>query len=371
MVVKLNYILLILLCFTVACVGHNHDYDIGNNLPKKSLSLSDGFRSVYMGSSYDSFSHTALVVPCLSAATQKENISIASPVTMIDFRSPQRINVLQNELGIDVTSINGGGRFADDYAANFVKSVVNTINTDNILFMYKYAGKSLFNEGSIGGGESALSDYTREINKSDPNLFREVCGDSFVAEVDSGVLFSINLKLSFNSHYDQEKFNSNFNSSKELKNILDNIEKTSKISKVKVKLILQAIQVGGRPSELGEAIKSQDYSYINCGDVDSATYSSCRTVINDMLSYSTTLPAQIKMEDGKLHNLEYFNPIIMHYSDLGIKVKDQDPSEKIVEARSEMVKQYDKISYNYDFVHNYLNKLGTRMDTPSRILETL
>ena len=373
-------------CCLVACNGGNNSSNSsatpsnGNIVhtavtAAKSKLLKSDFYLMRMGGGYDSVSHTATSgQTCLANASNQDNIYIGNPSASLTFDHQQQVATLQNALNVDVSSQLGGDRFSISVAAQFANSAKNNSYTTNIVYLYKYAGKAVFKDGSLGQGLNALTPYAAEIEQSSPTEFRNMCGNRFVEQMDAGAVLGVRLALNFNSHSDQERFATQLKADLGLANIATAIEQAASSSNIHVDMTLSAIQVGGQPEKLNDVFGQHDasgnYPFINCeaqngGEGNKA----CNLMISSIIAYAQTMSTQLHDSNGNLilDRLYYTNPAVTEYTHLGIPVQGvADPSAEILSTMQELTSQYDKTVYDYNFVTHYLTILPTKLDSPTK-----
>lgn len=340
---------------------------------EKTQNLQDGFFVLRMGSGYDTSSNTATSgQSCLTASADQKNIYIANPEALITFDQSQGFSALQNALGVDVSGKFGGDRFSMSMAAQFATSSKDNAYTTNIVYLYKYAGRATFKNGSLNQGDDALTNVAKSFVHTDQLRFRTMCGDSYVEQMDAGAILGVRLTLGFNSHSEQQKFSADFNAHAGLADIAASIKQAASKSNVHVNFSLSAIQLGGEPQKLnnifGEKDPSGHYPFISCGSVDGPDSEACRKMTDAIISYAQTINSQITTNDGEIkqNNLYYTNPVISKYSTLGIVTGAPNPSPEILQAMQDLTKNFDKAMYDYTFVNHYLNALVGKLDTPTQ-----
>ncbi len=334
--------------------------------------LKDDFILMQMGSGFNSITKKAPSgQSCLKAASNPSNIYISNPMAIITLDKAQDLTTLQNNLGVDVSGLYGADRFVYSMAAEFAKSSKDNNYATNIIYLYKYAGKAKFINGSIKESDAALTPVAAYMVHEDQKRFQEMCGDNFVEQMDAGATLGVKLTLAFNSHSDQEKFKAKFTSNVGIDNITASIKQAAENSKVNVKFSLNALQLGGEPEKLDEIfydIKPSIYShFIDCGSVGSDDETKCNMIITAIVKYVQTLNTQLTNSDGsiKLNNLYYSTPISLPYTSIGIKGGTINPSAETLQAMQSLTNNYDKIMNDYIFTTHYLTTLRNRLDTPT------
>lgn len=336
--------------------------------------LQDGFFALRMGSGYDTSSNTATSgQSCLAAASDPSNIYVANPQAMITFDQVQDLTALQHALGVDVSGKFGGDRFSMSMAAQFANSSKDNAYTTNIVYLYKYAGLASFKNGTLKQGDDALTPVAKSMVHTDQDKFRQMCGNSYIEQMDAGAVLGVRLTLSFNSHSDKEKFKSKFELKTGLVDIGASIKQAAENSNVHVGFSLSAIQLGGEPQKLNDIFGTKDpsgnYPFINCGSVSGSDAASCNHMTSEIINYAQTMKTQLSQADGSLNlnNLYYTNPVVSNYSTLGIIAGAPNPSNEVLQAMQDLTQEYDKTSYDYTFVNHYLSALGNRLDTPTTV----
>lgn len=281
---------------------------------------------------------------------------------------------MERNLDIDVGGEFGGGRFSASAAAQFANSSKSDQYHTNILYLFKYAGTASFKNGSLKQGDEALTPVAQSFVHSNQIRFREMCGDSYVEQMDAGGVLAVRLTLSFNSHADKEKLRTELGADFGLGNIAGEIKKAAENKHVHVGFSLSAIQLGGEPQKLNELFGSHsstgNYPFIDCGDIQGHNNDACNKMITSIIDYSQTINQQLTTADNKLKldNLYYTNPVVSNYKTLGIVVGAPDPSNEVFQAMHDLTKNYDKTLYDYTFVNHYLttNYLNSKLDVATK-----
>lgn len=325
-----------------------------------------------MGAGYDSSSNSVTSgQTCLVGAIDPKNIYIANPVAMIDFSQQQDLSILQSNLGVDVSSEFGGDRFSIQADAQFANSSKDNAYSLNFIYLYKYAGAATFVNGSLNQGDDALTPVARSIVHSKQHNFRELCGDSFIEQLDAGALIAVKLSLAFKSHHDKLKFAAEVNGKYGLASISAAIKNAASNDHIHVNFSLSAFQRGGDPQKLndifGTPSKSGNYPFIDCGDIsadNNASIAACNLMISNIISYGITISKQLSSSDGTidLKKLYYSNPMTTKYTRLNIISNAVDPSPEVFKSMRYLTKLYDKTLYDYNFTNHYLSSLSDKLD---------
>ncbi|HMT02415.1 MAG TPA: hypothetical protein PKD00_03780 [Burkholderiales bacterium] len=332
--------------------------------------LEDDLLLMKMGSGINSITKkTTSAQSCLINATNEKNIYIANPKAMIIFNQTQDLSVLQQNLGVDINGRYGADRFTASMEAEFVNASKDNNYTTNVIYLYKYTGKSSFVDGSLNESDAALTPATRDMVHNDQNLFLQRCGDNYVEQMDAGATLGITISLSFNSHSDQEKFKAKFDATVGLASIGASIRQAAQNSNVHVKFSLSALQLGGEPQKLNDIFKSDNgkYPFLDCGSIGSQNENECNKMMAGIIDYAKTFKDQLSNPDGsiKLRNLYYTNPVISPYTSLGIKIGSINPSPATLKAMEDLTTNYDKAKSDYIFATHYLKALRDLLDTPT------
>ncbi len=339
---------------------------------KKSLKiLKDSFYLLRMGSGYDNSSHSATSGQSCLANASNENITIGNPSAIITLDQQEGLVSLEKNLDVDVSGEYGGDRFGVSVAAQFANSSKDNAYTTNFIYLYKYAGKALFNNGALKQGDEALTPVALSLVHSDQERFREMCGNEYVEQMDAGAVVAVRLQLSFNSHLDQQKFAAKLKAEYGLVSIAASLQQAATNSNVHVGLSLSALQLGGQPEKLndlfGHADAEGNYPFINCGSIGGTNEAACKNMISSIITYAQSIQQQLSSDSGTLdmNRLYFSHPSLSKYSTLGIITGAKDPSPEVLHAMELLVDQYDSAIYDYDFVHHYRDTLADRLDTPT------
>lgn len=346
----------------------------GLNSQQKESNLKDAQFLMRMGSGYDSTTSTATSgQSCLIATTKPDSMFIANPTATMTFDKQADLSTLEKSLGVDVSGKYGGDRFSVSAAASFAQASKDDKYSMNIIYLYKYSGVAVFKNGALGQGDDALTPVAREYvhTKEDPknDVFQRMCGDSYVEQMDVGSLLAVRLKLSFNSHSDQQKLAAELKGEYGMASISAAIRMASQKSNVHSDFSLSAVQMGGDPQKLNDIFgKRQDsgnYPFVDCGDPTSKNANACNEMINSVIDYAVSMKDQLSTKGGELDcdKLYYSNPVNSPYMSLGITRNSFKPSDETLHAMEDMTEKYDQAQKDYIFVKHYREGLSTQLDS--------
>jgi hypothetical protein len=341
-----------------------------DNSSIRNSKLKDQLLLPRMGSGFDTSSNSVTTgQSCLAAVADQTNILISNPSAMLDFEQQYDLDKLQKNLDVNVTGSYTGGRFSASIAAQFVQDSKDDAYSTNLIYLYKYVGQATFKEGSLKQGDDALTPVARSFVHTSQK-FREMCGNSFIEQMDAGAVLAVKLTLSFNSHQDQEKFLADIKGSYNLANVAVTLKQAAASEHVHIGFKVSAIQLGGKPEGLNDIFKkdaeSEHYPIVACGDTESKGVEACKKLTDDIITYSKSMKDQLQNSDGSLNlnNLYYTSPVATSYSRLGIVVGAPDPSPEVLQAMRDLTRGYDKTLYDYTFVKHYKDALYSKLDSP-------
>jgi hypothetical protein len=361
-----------------ACHGGGTNSNGTKQIPKEKVDststaptkLKDDFFQMRMGSGYNSVTKKATSgQSCLAATANPQNIYIANPSALLSFEQMGNLTGLENSLGVDVSGEYGADRFSMSLAAQFANASTDDYYDSNIVYLYKYAGKASFVNGSLKQDDAALTPAAVGLVHSDQKRFQEMCGDSFVDQMDAGATLAVRLQLAFKSHSDQQKFDMEFQGKYGLASVSAAIKQAAASSNIHVGFSISALQLGGEPYKLndlfGEKGGSGHYAFLNCGDVNGPNNDECLKMIDNIISYGQSIRDQVSNPDGsmKLNNLYYTNPVISPYTTVGVKIGAVNPSPATLASMRDLTENYDKTVKDYIFVSHYLSSLTGFLDS--------
>ncbi len=230
----------------------------------------------------------------------------------------------------------------------FAASIEDTDYSYNLTYLYTYSTKASV---KTGYGISNLNSDGQAALTAGNAAFFQTCGDSFVSNLDAGVVLAVNVGIKFKSKQDKLAFiesafanlNIKESASKESTNIsLNNLISVSKNYLNKNAIItVSAIQNGGTPEKLNQIFG--DSSLIN--SCNSGDLTKCATLITNSVDYAKDIDKQIRDQNTGIlieKNLYYFNPVLTSYSSIGISVPA--PNLLSTEAVNAQAKIYDELT---------------------------
>ena len=371
--------ILILGSMTTGCVG------AGNNnvsTPQADVAdgnqhnLKDGFFMLQPGAGFDLTSNTAVSdQSCLAAAQSFNNLYVSNPEASVIMGDSIDEGHLEQKMGINVSGHMGGGVFSGSMRAAYLQQAIDNHYTLNLNYLYEYAGTVAFKPGTIGQGRAALTPVAESYAfGGDPVRFRQMCGNAFIPQMNAGVLLGVTITLNFDSFMDKENFQTALRGNLGVihTSIMTHIQQAAKQSNVHVSMSLSALQLGGDPQDLnnifGSVEPSGNYPYLDCGNVESATYHPCKDVISNVITYGKSIESQVE-SNGHLNmqKLYYTDATTEKYNTIGVNANAQDPSPQVLEAAQNLLAMYNTAAFNHRFAKHYLTTVPS-LSTFSKVV---
>lgn len=285
--------------------------------------------------------------------TQNSNIG-NSPQAGFNFSSQASNSDLSGSLnlglgakGLDLYSFTVGAN------SSFAASTKNTNYTLNFIYLYTYSTKAVLNTTF---GDENLSSAGQNALKAGESAFFHTCGDSYVSNLDAGVVLAVNVSVSFKTKQDAYEFKADADlSGVALPTILPTIEAKINKSSNSATISVAALQNGGMPEKLQTIFANPETGNYNSTTCSTNAPEKCELIVNSILAYSATLASQVKDNNGMiLNNLYFFNPIINSYSSAGITVPNPKPLSAATLAAQDAIFEQLNISQNrISFLSSY------------------
>ncbi len=333
------------------------------------LGLSDDFFAMQLGSPIETSNNSVTSSQsCLAASANPDNITASNPSGMLNLAN-SNLSQLQNVLGIDVSSPIGSGRWNNSVAGQFVKNAKDTAYSRNLIYvLYQYGSTLQFKNEALGFGNSALTPSSLTAFNVNSSNFRAQCGDNFIAQIDAGIIIAVTIKLNFSSSYAATKFMQRLQLQNSFNFVLSQIQTNAISQNANIAVQLNALQMGGIPSELNRIFNSDgsEFSSIDCGNAATSTnesYQICEKKINTTIGYlQQSVESQVHYTNGKLNlnNLYFYNPVQQSYSFIGINLQAPDPSESQLQAMKWLTTTYDTLYNEQNLLDHYINRIGNK-----------
>lgn len=265
--------------------------------------------------------------------TQNSTIG-TSPRAGLNFTSQATNSEISTSLnlGLAAESIGISTFFNASANASFVSTTQNNAYTLNFVYLYTYSTDAKLNPATYGNanlsssGQSALTAGQTEFFTS--------CGDSFVSNLNAGVVLAVNVGVNFKSKYDTYNFQESASLSKaSLPLILQSIKAELKKKKIIATISVSALQNGGTPESMQNIFINPETGNFNNMFCSSESVENCQAIIDGVNRYALGLPSQVQNDSGMIYNnLYFFNPVLNSYSSLGITVPSPQPLSDAVQT---------------------------------------
>ena len=342
------------------CIGNNSQSATPNrqtngvSLAQSKLANNAFIFSV--GGTYDLMSdHPTNTKTCLKVGNNINNLQLTDPQALLNFGSTIDSSTVQNALGIDFTATFGWGAFATTTSYHYAKSSQDDDFTMNINYAYQYTSKVAFKPGVLTQGNDVLIPEAQNLLISDPVGFRTMCGNSFISEANAGASVLMKISLKFNSHNEKNVFDDSFHAAGGLANILAAIQHNA--SGMHYNLSISGIQIGGDPQKLntlfatyGGTIGKDGYPVLECSNGSDAN---CTNMINQVITYANTISSQL----NSINDYNLYSPTVEPWSSIGINPGITNVDPKILQAMSDLSKQFNVDHDRLVFLNNYHHML--------------
>ncbi|RTL10126.1 MAG: hypothetical protein EKK54_12055 [Neisseriaceae bacterium] len=283
------------------------------------------------------------------------NIVFTSPSIALSFSNAASNSNISRALNLKTDNSGNISTFVTAGAgAEFTAGATDTDYTYNLTYLYAYSANASLKTGT---GDSNLSSAGQAALAAGNDMFFQTCGDSFVGDMNAGVVLGVNVGITFNSKEDKLKFLESANltaKAKESANItlsqsIDYAESSLSNNAV---VTVSAIQKGGTPDKLAAIFGNSGFTSCSSGKV-----SECSDLISKVNSYATNLNDQIMDKDRNMmiaDRLYYFSPTIYSYSSIGLRVSaPQGLSEAAASAQVKVSDALTTAQSRIDFLNHY------------------
>lgn len=299
---------------------------------------------------------TGMPTSSLICMDTKNSTIGTSPRAEFNFTSQATNEQIRTSLNLGLSAESGVGSssFFDSANASFVATTKNTAYTLNFVYLYTYSTDAKLNPAAYGNAN--LSPTGQSAFAAGQSKFFTSCGDSFVSNLNAGVVLAVNVGVNFKSKYDTYKFKESASfSGASLPTVLQSIEAELKNQKSTATISVSALQNGGTPESLQNIFINPETGNFNNVFCSSEKVESCQVIIDGINSYASTLPLQVKNDSGMIYNnLYFFNPILNSYSSLGIEVPAPQPlSDAVQTAQNTILEQLNIYKNRIAFLNTY------------------
>lgn len=269
--------------------------------------------------------------------TQNSTIG-TSPQAGFNFNSQANNSAISASLnlGLGAESLTLFSFFDGSANASFVATTKNTAYTLNFVYLYTYSTDAKLNPTY---GNVNLSSAGQNALNTGQAAFFTSCGDSFVSNLNAGVVLAVNVGVNFKSKLDTFKFQESAAlSGASLPTILQSIEAELQNQKSVATISVSALQNGGTPESLQNIFINPETGNFNTMFCSSESVQNCQVIIDGINRYALTLPLQVKDDNGMIYNnLYFFNPVLNSYSSVGITVPSPQPLSDTVQAAQNII----------------------------------
>jgi hypothetical protein len=259
---------------------------------------------------------------------------------------------------------------------SYLKEDLYNKNSLSYYYLYEYKAPISVNYNR----SQLLTNYAQQLYDKGVNqqfAFKSLCGDSFVSQMDGGVMFIVRMSVNFSNSNNLTDVSNSLNLSAKGVSLGSVIDSLHNMNNQNFNISLKVYQYGGDPSQISKTFakngpsnagESTDCSKGPCVSspqptlaCTAANLSPCYELINASLVYSSTIPNQMRDANGNLKTeaLYYYNPTIMTYVKAGLGnianyVPDNSAAAVAQKQLTAMYNTYLKIYYS---VPSYLSSL--------------
>ncbi|MBA8667207.1 hypothetical protein H1Q59_04800 [Holosporaceae bacterium 'Namur'] len=236
----------------------------------------------YAGYGFSSDSQQLSTQPCYNVTTFS-----SGQHGKIELKTAYSFSEIQKMLKIDVTTKGKFGMFSGSADAEYMRSIQDDSNSFSQSY-FQYIADTI--KVKLAGVEqNALNAIGKDSYNSNlvKPYFGIVCGDKYIDSYDEGASLIMSINLNFGSHYEKEEFKAKagaswgniFSASGEIQKIANELNIGGSVS-------IQALQVGGDPSQLSKILEkdsSGKYYVLSC---DLKAMDNCINAASSLLNYA-------------------------------------------------------------------------------------
>lgn len=267
------------------------------------------------------------------------------------------------------------GFFSTDVSADFV----HNLETDKFSESFIYRNWiQLKNSIYKDLGQPEILNRIGKAYQNDPDMFRYICGDKYVNQMEWGGYLYVAVKFVFNSEEDEKKFNAEMGV-----DIGDIVKMSGKLSQAVSRISkdgaikVQGLQIGGDPTKLGKIIGGEGGKapiiYCTFDDLDK-----CHQMLDKVIVYATSptdgnFPTQIKIGGPDIPiSAATTNLDLLDYSFLGITIKAPSVlTKEMKDARHDLAIVLEQIKADEDRSKFLIGRFSYAADYVAKLQNTL
>ena len=253
---------------------------------ENSFNLSDG--SMYwLGRGYDTFKQKG-AASCLTLNPNSTETVSSSGKINLDFVSD--ISKIDNYLGIGAQGRARSGAVEYSASADYSKET----KQNSYSLSYNYLGE-FYQKVAIKEADNAPQFQALLSGTNDGIPWKETCGDEFVYAAEKGARIFLNMKITFVSKFQKEKFEAAIGVKGPAFSASGKFQKIASDFNENTRLTVSALQVGGDPSKLGRIFCPATATSANCQDSSKQLTSCafgelapCMAVLANFINYANS-----------------------------------------------------------------------------------
>lgn len=236
--------------------------------------------------------------------------------------------------------------------AQFSASVANNKYTYNYIYLYTYNTETRLN--TVYGNDNLNANGINALNAGQ-DAFLNTCGNSFVSNLNAGVVLAVNVAVTLQSQAQAVAFGESVSIALS-KQPLNRIVQSASFSESGVGenaiVTITAMQNGGTPESLATVLGGALSKPCQINNV-----SNCEAMTNQLGNYVSTIASQIS-DGGNLieSRLYYSNPIIQTYASIGVGVPAPQPlPQNVLNSQAAVIDEINLSQNRINFLQNYLH----------------
>lgn len=197
---------------------------------------------------------------------------------------------LAKDLNVDFSASGGWGNYSGSATVGYLKHINNNQFTENYTYVERFFSKAELDIRALPPNINALTlnAATLYINKG-IQAFTNQYGDTFIRQLPMGAYLIINIRLSFSSAMERDRFSAIING--DMGSIFTagaKIQFAIQKSRVTGKMEVSAFQLGGDPTQLPFIFSKKTDGGYYVTDCALSNLTACQSVINGTINYAQT-----------------------------------------------------------------------------------
>lgn len=279
----MKWILIVLCCFTIGSSFANPPSS-SSQIPL--LNKMTSISTMTLGDGYSTYNRLAMGESALRL--NQMHVTYTNMQNSVNLSQTIHREDLAKDLNVNISVSGGWGLFSASASANFLRHIEDTQYSENFTFSERYYVHEVLDIGGLPANTSALTANAASLfKKSGISAFTNRYGDMFIKELPMGAFLVVNLRLTFASALDKEKFDGSLGGGfGSIFHASATIQSAVTSSRARGVIEVAAYQLGGDPTELPNIFseKTTGGYYITTCSLDNLK--DCQGAIDGIIKYA-------------------------------------------------------------------------------------